>query len=67
MKFDMCGCRGAALALLAVSRMKLPLNLTVIVPAVENMPGGGASRPGTSSPRCPARPSKFSTPTPRAA
>jgi leucyl aminopeptidase len=30
----------------AVARMKLPINLTVIVPATENMPGGGATRPG---------------------
>ncbi len=30
----------------AVAALKLPLNLTVIVPAAENMPGGGATRPG---------------------
>ncbi|HMU99722.1 MAG TPA: leucyl aminopeptidase [Rhodocyclaceae bacterium] len=46
MKFDMCGAAAVLGTLLAVSRMKLPLNVTVIVPAVENMPGGSASRPG---------------------
>ncbi|MFZ1446007.1 MAG: leucyl aminopeptidase, partial [Candidatus Dechloromonas phosphoritropha] len=30
----------------AVARLKLRINLTVIVPATENMPGGGATRPG---------------------
>jgi leucyl aminopeptidase len=30
----------------AVARMALPLNLTVIVPAAENMPDGNATRPG---------------------
>jgi len=46
MKYDMCGAAGVLGTLQAVARMQLPLNLTVIVPATENMPGGGASRPG---------------------
>ena len=46
MKFDMCGAAGVLGALKAAARMRLPLNLTVIVPAAENMPGGGASKPG---------------------
>ena len=46
MKYDMCGAASVLGALLAVARMRLPLDLTVIVPAVENMPGGNASRPG---------------------
>jgi leucyl aminopeptidase len=46
MKFDMCGAAGVLGTMQAVARMKLPLNLTVIVPATENMPGGGATRPG---------------------
>ena len=46
MKFDMCGAASVLGALKAVAQMKLALNLTVIIPASENMPGGGASKPG---------------------
>lgn len=46
MKFDMCGAASVLGTLHAVARMGLPINLTVIVPAVENMPSGSASRPG---------------------
>jgi len=46
MKYDMCGAAGVLGTLQAVARMALPINLTVIVPATENMPGGNASRPG---------------------
>ena len=46
MKFDMCGAASVLGTLRAVAQMKLPLNLTVIVPASENMPGGAASKPG---------------------
>jgi leucyl aminopeptidase len=46
MKYDMCGAASVLGTLLAVARLKLPINLTVIVPATENMPGGGATRPG---------------------
>ena len=46
MKYDMCGAAGVLGTLQAVARLKLPVNLTVVVPATENMPGGGASRPG---------------------
>ena len=46
MKFDMCGAASVLGTLKAVARMQLPLNLTVIVPTAENMPGGAASRPG---------------------
>jgi leucyl aminopeptidase len=46
MKYDMCGAAGVLGVLLAVARMQLPVNLTVIVPATENMPGGNATRPG---------------------
>jgi leucyl aminopeptidase len=68
MKYDMCGAASVLGTIKAVAMMKLPLNLTVIVPGCENMPGGGghAAR-ATSSPRCRARPSKSSTPTPKAA
>ena len=46
MKYDMCGAASVLGVLQAVARLRLPLNLSVIVPAVENMPGGNASRPG---------------------
>ena len=46
MKFDMCGAASVLGTLKAVAQMKLPLNLIVIVPASENMPGGAASKPG---------------------
>jgi leucyl aminopeptidase len=46
MKYDMCGAAGVLGTIKAVALMKLPIDLTVIVPATENMPGGNASRPG---------------------
>lgn len=46
MKYDMCGAASVLGTIKATALMKLPLNLTVIVPTTENMPGGGASRPG---------------------
>ena len=46
MKYDMCGAAGVLGTMQAVAGMQLPINLTVIVPATENMPGGNASRPG---------------------
>ncbi len=46
MKFDMCGAASVIGTMQAVIRMQLPINLTVIVPAVENMPSGTATKPG---------------------
>ncbi|MEM7611493.1 MAG: leucyl aminopeptidase [Pseudomonadota bacterium] len=46
MKFDMGGAAGVLGTMAAVSHLKLPINLTVIVPSAENMPSGRASRPG---------------------
>lgn len=46
MKFDMCGAASVLGTLKAVALMQLPINLTVIVPTTENMPGGAASKPG---------------------
>lgn len=46
MKYDMCGAASVLGTLHAIARMALPINLTVIVPATENMPGGAATRPG---------------------
>ncbi|MBK1680080.1 leucyl aminopeptidase [Rhodocyclus tenuis] len=46
MKYDMCGAATVLGVLKACAAMKLPLNLSVIIPTAENMPGGNASRPG---------------------
>ena len=46
MKYDMCGAASVLGTLKAVAAMSLPINLTVVVPAAENMPGGNATRPG---------------------
>jgi leucyl aminopeptidase len=46
MKFDMCGAAGVIGTIAAVARMELPINLNVVVPAVENMPSGKATKPG---------------------
>jgi leucyl aminopeptidase len=46
MKFDMCGAAGVIGTMAAVARMKLPINVNIVVPAVENMPSGRATKPG---------------------
>jgi leucyl aminopeptidase len=46
MKFDMSGAASVLGTLRALAGMKAPVNVIGIVPAVENMPGGGASKPG---------------------
>ncbi len=46
MKFDMCGAASVLGTIKAAARMKLPLNLTVLVPCTENLPSGNASKPG---------------------
>ncbi len=46
MKFDMCGAASVIGTMAAIAKMKLPINVNVIVPAVENMPAGDATRPG---------------------
>jgi len=46
MKFDMSGAASVLGALRALAGMKAPVNAIAVVPAVENMPGGGASKPG---------------------
>jgi leucyl aminopeptidase len=45
MKFDMCGAATVIGTFLAAVKLALPINLVVIVPAVENMPDGSAYRP----------------------
>jgi leucyl aminopeptidase len=46
MKYDMSGAGAVLGALRTAGLLKLPLNLVGIIGAVENMPGGDASRPG---------------------
>jgi leucyl aminopeptidase len=46
MKYDMGGAASVIGTFHAVTQMELPINLVVIVPAVENMPGSNAYRPG---------------------
>jgi leucyl aminopeptidase len=46
MKFDMCGAASVLGAFQAAAEMKLPINLVALVPSCENMPSGGAVKPG---------------------
>ena len=46
MKYDMCGGASVLGAMRAIAEMKLPLNVTAIVPSSENMPDGDANKPG---------------------
>jgi leucyl aminopeptidase len=46
MKFDMGGAASALGTLRAIAQLKPRLNLVVIIPACENMPGGAAVKPG---------------------
>ena len=46
MKFDMCGAASVFGIMKTIGRLALPINLVGIIPAVENMPGGNATRPG---------------------
>jgi leucyl aminopeptidase len=46
MKMDMSGGSSVLEALGAIAELELPLNVVAVVPAVENMPSGTATRPG---------------------
>ena len=46
MKYDMCGAAAVIGAMQAIARLKPGIAVTGIVPAVENMPGSKAQRPG---------------------
>ncbi|MBI3054366.1 MAG: leucyl aminopeptidase [Betaproteobacteria bacterium] len=46
MKFDMCGAASVLGALKAAAEMRLPIDVIGIIPATENMPSGGPTRPG---------------------
>ncbi|WP_151670298.1 leucyl aminopeptidase [Nitrincola schmidtii] len=46
MKFDMCGAASVIGAIESVAEMQLPINVTAVVAAAENMPGSQATKPG---------------------
>lgn len=46
MKFDMCGAASVFGTLSAIAELQLPLNLVVLIPCVENLPSGKATKPG---------------------
>ena len=46
MKFDMCGAASVIGVMATIAALKLPINVNVVVPAVENLPGGRATKPG---------------------
>jgi len=46
MKYDMCGAAGVIGTMATVAALKLPINVNVVVPAVENLPGSNATKPG---------------------
>ncbi len=46
MKGDMAGGAAVIGAMQAIGRLNLPINVTGLVPATENLPGGSATKPG---------------------
>jgi len=46
MKGDMAGAAAVLAAMRAIAQRKLPIDVTAVIPAAENMPGGRAYRPG---------------------
>ncbi len=46
MKTDMSGAAAVAAAVIGAARLKLPIEIEAYLPLTENMPGGGATRPG---------------------
>ncbi len=46
MKMDMAGGAAVMATLVTAARLQLPVNIVAAIPAVENMPSGGAQRPG---------------------
>ncbi len=46
MKYDMCGAASVFGSIVAACEMKLPINIVGVTPAVENLPGGNATKPG---------------------
>lgn len=46
MKYDMCGAGSVIGTMHTIASLKLPINVVGVIPAVENMPSGRASKPG---------------------
>ena len=46
MKYDMCGAASVFGTMNAVLELQLPINVVAVVAAAENMPNGGATKPG---------------------
>ncbi|MDM8565721.1 leucyl aminopeptidase [Candidatus Halobeggiatoa sp. HSG11] len=46
MKYDMCGAASVLGVLSVVAELQLPINVIGIIPSVENMPSGTATKPG---------------------
>ena len=46
MKYDMCGAASVLGTLRTVLELQLPINLVAVLACAENMPSGGATRPG---------------------
>ncbi len=46
MKYDMCGAAAVLGTLQAVAELKLKLNVIGVIPSCENLPSGGANKPG---------------------
>ena len=67
MKHDMSGAANVVGLMAIIGRLKPDVEVHGIFAAAENMPDGDAYRPGDVWPRSTARPSRSSTPTPRAA
>jgi leucyl aminopeptidase len=45
MKMDMCGAASVLATMQAVAELNLPLNVSMVIPSVENMPDGNAYKP----------------------
>jgi leucyl aminopeptidase len=58
MRYDMAGGAAVLGAMRAIAQIKPSIPVTALVPAVENMPGSKAQRPGDIVNRSPAKPSK---------
>lgn len=46
MKYDMCGAASVVGTMTAITELKLPINVTAVIAAAENMPNGAATKPG---------------------
>ena len=46
MKYDMCGAGTVFGVIKAIAELKLPINVTGVIPSSENMPDGDANKPG---------------------